>query len=79
MKQRDIPESVLLRRKEIIERHRSSGRVTKEYDYSKPCSILESYRRGLRAMLNSQVVSNPDNSSCDAMGTINQHLLLTPM
>jgi hypothetical protein len=74
MKQRHIPESVLIRRKEVIERHRNSGRVTKEWDYSKPCPILERYRKGLRAMVNSQVASNLDSDSCDAMGAINQHL-----
>lgn len=54
MKQRHIPESVLLRRQELIERQRTSGRVTKEYDYSKPCSILEDYRKGLRHIINSE-------------------------
>jgi hypothetical protein len=68
MKQRHISESVLLRRKELIERHRKSGKQTKELDYTKPCPILENYRKGLRAMINSQVVSNPDSYSCDAMG-----------
>jgi hypothetical protein len=63
MRQRNIPESVLIRRKELIERHRNSGRVTKEWDYSKPCPILESYRRGLRHMVGSQSASNPDGDS----------------
>lgn len=74
MKQRHIPESVLLRRKELIERHRKSGKQTKELDYTKPCPILENYRKGLRAMVNSQVVSNSDSNSGDAMGSIKQHL-----
>jgi hypothetical protein len=74
MKQRHLPESVLIRRKELIERHRNSGRASEEYDYSKPCPILESYRKGLRAMVNSQVASNLDSDSCDAMGGIKQHL-----